>query len=87
MDSKAALTGSIWRRWDLYLHAPGTKMSNAYGEPDDETWGRFIDALNDTPVRVFGITGYFSGDTYFELVHRYGKKWTCPDLVEGLLIA
>ena len=52
-------------------------MSNAYGEPNDETWGRFIDVLNDSPVRVFGITDYFSGDTYFELVHRYGEKY--PD--------
>ena len=77
MNSKAAPIGSIWRRWDLHLHAPGTKMSNAYGEPNDETWGRFIDVLNDSPVRVFGITDYFSGDTYFELVRRYGEKY--PD--------
>ncbi len=24
-------SGSIWRRWDLHLHAPGAKLSNDFG--------------------------------------------------------
>lgn len=74
MDNKAARIGSLWRRWDLHLHTPGTKLNNVYGEPNDETWDRFIDALEDTPVEVFGITDYFCCDTYFELTRRYAEK-------------
>lgn len=81
MDSKAGVTGSIWRRWDLHLHAPGTKLSNAYGDVNDDTWRRFIDALEESPVNVFGITDYFSGDTYFELVRRYSEKHPNSDKV------
>lgn len=65
----------MWRRWDLHLHAPGTKLSNAYGAPDDVTWDRFIDTLEESPVIAFGITDYFSGDTYFETVRRYLEKY------------
>ena len=23
--------GSVWRRWDLHVHTPGTKLSDSYG--------------------------------------------------------
>lgn len=75
MDCKAAPIGSLWRRWDLHLHAPGTKLGNAYGNPDDATWDRFIDELEASPVQVFGITDYFSCDTYFDLGRRYPEKY------------
>ncbi|MAU53046.1 MAG: hypothetical protein CMN17_11905 [Roseovarius sp.] len=75
MDSESSPIGSMWRRWDLHLHAPGTKLSNAYGAPDDDTWDRFIDTLEESPVIAFGITDYFSGDTYFETVRRYVEKY------------
>lgn len=35
--------GSLWRKWDLHLHAPGTMLSNGYGKPDEATWLRFVD--------------------------------------------
>src|SRR3546814_5579781 len=38
---------------------------------------RFIGILEKSPVKVFGITDYFSADTYFELIRRYGRKY--PD--------
>ena len=63
--------GSIWRRWDLHLHTPGTKLNNAFEGSDDDTWDRYIDALEQSPVQVFGITDYFSCDAYFELTSRF----------------
>lgn len=66
MDNGISPTGSMWRRWDLHLHTPGTKLSNAYGKPDEDTWDRFIDTLEESPVIAFGITDYFCGETYFE---------------------
>lgn len=68
-------TGSLWRRWDLHIHAPGTKLSNAYGSGTDESvWDRYLDELEKSPVDVFGITDYFCCDTYFELIKRFKSR-------------
>ena len=75
MKDKGASIGSIWRRWDLHIHTPGAKLNNAYGVADDEIWNRYIDALEKSPVQVFGITDYFSCASYFELVRRYGLRY------------
>jgi len=67
--------GSVWRRWDLHIHAPDTKLANAYGKPDDdEVWSRYLDILEASPVQVFGITDYFSCGSYFELVKRFTAR-------------
>lgn len=69
-------TGSIWRRWDLHLHAPGTKLSNGFGNPtDDNIWNRYLDALEASAVQVFGITDYFSCDTYFDVQRRFRERF------------
>lgn len=31
--------GSQWRKWDLHLHVPGTKLSNVYAKIDGESEG------------------------------------------------
>jgi len=67
-------SGSLWRRWDLHLHTPGTKLNNAFGGTDDSTWNRYIEILKESPVQVFGITDYFSFDAYFEFVDRYSTQ-------------
>ncbi len=63
--------GSVWRRWDLHVHTPGTKLNDAFGGTDDTIWNRYIDFLEDSPVQVFGLTDYFSFDAYVELTTRY----------------
>lgn len=68
--------GSLWRRWDLHLHTPATKLSSAYtGANDDEVWNRYIDTLEASPVEAFGITDYFSCESYFVLLDKYQKKY------------
>lgn len=67
-------SGSLWRRWDLHLHTPGTKLNNAFGEPTDSVWTRYIDILEQSPVQAFGITDYFSCDAYFDFTDRYKKR-------------
>ena len=57
--------GSTWKRWDLHLHAPGTKLSDSYGGAIDETLKRYVDELEASDVEAFGITDYFSFDSYF----------------------
>jgi predicted ATPase len=66
--------GSIWRRWDLHLHAPGTKLSDCFGNSDN-IWDKYIDYLENSYVQAFGITDYFSADGYFNLIEKYQEKY------------
>lgn len=66
--------GSEWRKWDLHLHVPGTKLNDGYGGPHLE---QFCHALEASDVDAFGITDYFSVDAFFELHELYGKLY--PD--------
>ena len=57
--------GSEWRKWDLHVHVPGTKLNDGYGDPHLE---QFCHALEQSDVDAFGITDYFSVDAFFELL-------------------
>ena len=70
--------GSEWRRWDLHLHTPNTKLSTDYGH-DATVWDRYIENLESSPVEAFGITDYFSADGYYALLEKYLEKY--PDRV------
>ncbi|UKV16868.1 AAA family ATPase [Thalassospiraceae bacterium SW-3-3] len=65
--------GSVWTRWDLHLHAPGTKLSDSYGGGGTENLERFVKALEDSEVHVFGITDYFSFDGYLAVSEVYAR--------------
>ncbi|WP_374436762.1 TrlF family AAA-like ATPase [Tabrizicola sp.] len=56
--------GSLWHGWDPHIHAPGTILSDQY--PTDEGWEHFLGRIesSDPPVRVLGITDYYSTATY-----------------------
>jgi len=86
MTGKSAKVGSIWRRWDLHIHAPGTKLSNAYGDPSDDNLKTYLETLEASDVQIFGITDYFSFDGYLAVVERYkelypeGNKFFIPNI-------
>ena len=67
--------GAEWRKWDLHVHAPGTRLNDAYGAPAD--WDSFCAALHDSDVVAFGIADYFSLDGYFAVVEAFSKRY--PD--------
>lgn len=70
--------GSEWRRWDLHIHTPYTKLANGYlGESEDDIWNKYIDILEASPVEAFGITDYYSFNNYITLIDRYFQKY--PD--------
>ncbi|UGY27725.1 hypothetical protein HU675_0013730 [Bradyrhizobium septentrionale] len=70
-----SLEGSLWRRWDLHLHTPATRLANGFeGVGTDTAWDRYIDLLESSPVQAFGITEYFGCDAFFETQERYGRK-------------
>lgn len=72
--------GSEWRRWDLHLHTPGTKLADSYGDEED-VWDRYIDILENSSVQAFGITDYFSADGYFDLAEKYAEKYPNSDKI------
>lgn len=80
MSSLNSDQGSLWRRWDLHVHAPGTKLSDGY-KCDGDVWDEYIDRLESSPVAAFGITDYFSADCYFNLVEKYKAKYPQSDKV------
>jgi len=71
--------GSEWRKWDLHLHTPLTKLNNNFrGEgSEEEIWEKYCENINDSDVAVFGITDYFSVDNYFAFIQKYRSQY--PD--------
>ena len=56
--------GSQWRKWDMHLHAPGTKLNDQFKVDDGDIWDEYCGRLNESDVLVLGITDYFSADGY-----------------------
>ena len=77
MSRSEAEVGSVWRRWDLHLHAPGTKLANCFGQPEDSILKAYVEKLEASDVQAFGITDYFSFDGYLSVVKAYRKAY--PD--------
>jgi energy-coupling factor transporter ATP-binding protein EcfA2 len=57
--------GSEWRKWDLHIHAPGTKLNDQFTAAGGDVWVEYCKRLHDSDVQAFGITDYFSADGYF----------------------
>jgi hypothetical protein len=69
--------GSLWRKWDLHLHAPGTKKNDQYTAQKslDEALDLYCDKVEQSDVSVFGITDYFSADSFFVFLKRFKEKY------------
>ena len=86
MSDAISKVGSVWRRWDLHLHAPGTKLSNGFGDADEATMKAYVEELEESDVQVFGITDYFSFDSYLAVKTAYkaaypnGAKLFIPNI-------
>ncbi|WP_409484869.1 TrlF family AAA-like ATPase [Arsenicicoccus dermatophilus] len=70
--------GSEWRKWDLHLHPPGTKLSDGY--PKDSL-DKFITHLEGSDVFAFGITDYFSFDGFITVRNRYVEMYPFSEKV------
>ncbi|MCL4745710.1 MAG: AAA family ATPase [Burkholderiaceae bacterium] len=76
MNSVNGSRGSEWRKWDLHLHAPGTKQNDQFESTDGrDVWDEYCRRLHDSDVQAFGITDYFSADSYFALRHKYKERY------------
>ena len=55
---KAGGRGSVWRRWEPHIHAPGTVLADNF--PKENGWELYLDALEavSPPLRAIGVTDY-----------------------------
>lgn len=83
MTSTADPRGSIWRRWDPHIHAPGTALSNHFGADD---WDEYLTLIEQSEPRIeaLGVTDYYSISDY-EKVVAYKAAGRLPEV--GLVFA
>lgn len=73
-----SVRGSEWRRWDLHLHTPETKLNDQFkatAKNAGAVWEQYCELLERSDVAVFGITDYFSSDGYFKAREELGKRF------------
>ncbi len=69
--------GSEWRKWDLHIHTPFTKLNDQYNvNSGEDKWDRFCDKVEESDVMVFGITDYFSVENYFTFIDKFRAKYS-----------
>ncbi len=57
--------GSIWRKWDLHVHAPTSVFANRFGGDTEQAWEAYFLKLEElTDISVLGITDYWSLNGY-----------------------
>ena len=77
MDNRNA-RGSEWRKWDLHVHTPFTKLNNGYvAESEAQQWDLFCKKLEESDVFAFGITDYFSAENHFKFLEIFERNF--PD--------
>ena len=82
MQHKNITKGSIWRKWDLQVHAPEAKHADQYQTQHDlDVWSTFIDHLKNSDISVFGITDYFSIDSYEKILEKIKNNEALKDKV------
>lgn len=68
--------GSIWRKWDLHIHPPTTKLNDQYVASEGrDLWDEFSQKIEESDVQVFGITDYFTADGYFTFIEKFKTKY------------
>jgi len=68
--------GSEWRKWDLHLHAPDTKLNDQFKIADgSDVWDEYCRKLHKSDIHAFGITDYFSADGYFSVLKKYRELY------------
>lgn len=65
----AEYQGSVWRKWDLHLHTPATKLASQFeGSSPDEKWDNYVAKLDGSDIEVIGVTNYFCIEGYQKLL-------------------
>jgi hypothetical protein len=71
------MAGSVWRKWDLHIHAPSSVFNNQFkGDESTSAWDTYLSTLEKLQdVPVLGVTDYFSIEGYRKLkeAQRVGR--------------
>ncbi len=68
--------GSEWKKWDLHIHTPNTKLSDNFKSTDGtDLWDKFCESLENSDIEVIGITDYFSAENYFTFIEKFKDKY------------
>mgnify|MGYP001500244049 FL=1 len=67
--------GSVWGKWDLHIHPPGTKLNDNYKDNGKAKIDKFCQKLEESDFAVFGITDYFSADGYKSFIEKFKEKY------------
>lgn len=61
---EAAGRGSVWRRWDPHIHAPGTLFNDQFAGED--SWEDYLTSIETSEPRIeaIGVTDYYGTETY-----------------------
>ena len=62
--------GSEWRKWDLHIHTPETRLNNQF----TEGWEPYITVIEQSDVSVIGVTDYLSVKNYFKVKNYKQEK-------------
>lgn len=61
--------GSEWRRWDLHVHTPESKLGDSF---PSTTWDEYLDSLEkaaaESEIAVIGVTDYMTIDGYEKIL-------------------
>lgn len=77
--------GSEWRKWDLHVHVPGTKLNDCYEKADgSDDFDRFADTLEASDVAAFGITDYFTATQSIAFIEHFKDRY--PESTKLLLV-
>lgn len=68
VDVSSCQRGSVWRRWDPHIHAPGTALNDQF--PAEDGWEKYLEKLeaSSPTIEALGITDYYSTDCYRKVV-------------------
>lgn len=74
-------SGSRWRKWDLHLHTPKTKLNDQFKAVKGvDIWDTFCEKIENSDVTVFGVTDYFSVENYTTFIDKFKTKY--PDSIK-----
>ncbi|MGX5695448.1 TrlF family AAA-like ATPase [Agromyces soli] len=78
MSAAADPRGSVWRRWDPHIHAPGTILNNQFGA---DAWDEYLTRIEQSEPRIeaLGITDYCLLDDY-EAIRAHKAAGRLPNV-------
>ncbi len=71
--------GSLWRRWEPHIHAPGTILNDQF--KGDNAWELYLTALEETSPKIeaIAVTDYYLTNTY-EKVIKFKNSGRLPGI-------